>query len=102
MAQSSMARHIKAEHLAGGLSVNTKDDYVKFVRAYGRTSYHPVGTCAMGVGDDAVVSPELKVMGIEGLRVVDSSVMPRIVSSNTQAPTVMIAEKAIDLIRGEG
>ena len=102
MAQSSMARHIKAEHLAGGLSVNTKDDYVKFVREYGRTSYHPVGTCAMGVGDDAVVSPELKVMGIEGLRVVDSSVMPRIVSSNTQAPTVMIAEKAIDLIRGEG
>ncbi|MFD4711174.1 GMC family oxidoreductase [Streptomyces sp. NPDC058430] len=99
MAQPSMARHIKAEHLAGGAALNSKDDYIRFVRAHGRTSYHPVGTCAMGVSDLSVVSPELRVHGMEGLRVVDSSVMPRIVSSNTQAATVMIAEKAADLIR---
>ncbi|GAA4387307.1 GMC family oxidoreductase [Tsukamurella soli] len=102
MAQPSMTRHITAEHLAGGRSVSSKDDYVAFVRAFGRTSYHPVGTCAMGVGDDAVVDPDLRVVGMSGLRVVDSSVMPRIVSSNTQAPTVMIAEKAVDLIRAAG
>lgn len=98
MSQPSMARHIKAEHLAGGATLETNDDYVRFVRAHGRTSYHPVGTCAMGVGDDAVVSSTLEVYGLTGLRVVDSSVMPQIVSSNTQAPTVMIAEKASDLI----
>ena len=100
MAQSSMAQHIKAEHLAGQSTLRTKDDYVRFVKAYGRTCYHPVGTCAMGTGDDAVVDPELRVHGLEGLRVVDASVMPTVVSSNTQAPTVMIAEKAVDLIRG--
>jgi choline dehydrogenase len=99
MDQPSMAPHIKAEHLAGGDKVNTKDEYVRFVRSHGRTSYHPVGTCSMGTSDDSVVSPELKVHGLEGLRVVDSSIMPRIVSSNTQAPTVMIAEKAVDMIR---
>ena len=100
MAQPSMARHVKAEHLAGQSTLRTKDDYVRFVRAYGRTSYHPVGTCAMGTDDHSVVDPELRVHGLEGLRVVDASVMPAIVSSNTQAPTVMIAEKAVDLIRG--
>jgi len=100
MAQPSIAKHIKAEHLGGGESLSTKDDYVRFVRAYGRTSYHPVGTCKMGSSDGAVVSPELTVLGLEGLRVVDASIMPRIVSSNTQAPTVMIAEKAADMIRG--
>ncbi|WP_310962452.1 GMC family oxidoreductase [Nocardioides terrisoli] len=98
MTQPSMARHIKAEHLAGGATLRSTDDYVRFVRAHGRTSYHPVGSCAMGVTDAAVVSPQLKVYGIDCLRVVDASVMPRIVSSNTQAPTVMIAEKAADLI----
>ncbi|WP_020660504.1 GMC family oxidoreductase [Amycolatopsis benzoatilytica] len=98
MAQPSMAREVKSEHLAGQATLRTTDDYLRFVRAHGRTAYHPVGTCAMGVNDQAVVSPELRVYGLDGLRVADSSVMPRIVSSNTQAPTVMIAEKAADLI----
>jgi choline dehydrogenase len=102
MAQPSMARHIKAEHLAGGATLASKDDYVRFVRGHGRTSYHPVGSCAMGMGDEAVVSPTLEVYGLTGLRVVDSSVMPRIVSSNTQAPTIMIAEKASDMILNAG
>ncbi|WP_043422448.1 GMC family oxidoreductase [Arthrobacter sp. 9MFCol3.1] len=98
MEQSSMAAFIKKEHIGDGSRVATRDEYVNFVRSYGRTSYHPVGTCAMGTTDDSVVSPRLKVYGLEGLRVVDSSVMPRLVSANTQAPTIMIAEKAVDMI----
>lgn len=98
-AQPSLAKHIKAERIAGDAPLTTRDDYIDFVRTYGRTSYHPVGTCRMGTGDDAVVDLELRVRGIRGLRVVDASVMPALISSNTQAPTVMIAEKAVDLIR---
>jgi len=101
MTQPSIARHIKKEHLAGGEPVRTKDDYLRFARNYGRTSYHPVGTCAMGVADASVVSPELRVHGLDGLRIVDASIMPAIVSSNTQAATVMIAEKASDMILGK-
>ena len=69
------------------------------IRASSVCVWHPVGTCRMGVGDDAVVDPSLRVHGIRGLRVVDASVMPQITSGNTNAPTIMIAEKAADLIR---
>jgi choline dehydrogenase len=71
-----------------------------YVRRVGAITQHPVGTCKMGTGTDAVVDGELRVRGVEGLRVIDASVMPNVPGGNTNAPTIMIAEKGADLIRG--
>ncbi|WP_370247773.1 GMC family oxidoreductase [Nocardioides sp.] len=75
------------------------DDVIEYIRRHTQTTYHPTSTCAMGSGEDAVVDPELRVRGVAGLRVVDASVMPTVVRGNTNAPTIMVAEKAADLIR---
>jgi choline dehydrogenase len=77
----------------------TDEDFVEHARNNTQTLYHPVSTCAMGTGEDAVVDPELRVRGIDGLRVVDASVMPVVPRGNTNAPTIMVAEKAAELIR---
>ncbi len=80
--------------------VNSRADVEAWIRATASTDYHPSGSCRMGSGDDAVVDTELRVHGLEGLRVVDASVMPAIVSGNLNAPTQMIAARAADLILG--
>lgn len=94
----------RQDELFPGASVRTDDEIDAWVRAAAETIYHPVGTCRMGAEGDrrAVVDGQLRVRGIEGLRVVDASVMPTLVGSNTNAPTIMIAEKAADIIRGAG
>jgi choline dehydrogenase-like flavoprotein len=82
--------------------VESDDAIRKILRQRVDTVYHPVGTCKMGVNDPvAVVDPKLKVHGLEGLRVVDASVMPTLIGGNTNAPTIMIGEKAADMIKAE-
>ena len=97
----AMRRFVSAEHFPGPVC-KSKQDYIEMSRASARSSYHPVGTCKMGSSRDemAVVDPQCRLHGIDGLRVCDSSIMPRVVSSNTNAPTIAMAEKAADLIRG--
>ncbi len=93
----------RGEELFPGPDVRSKDEIDAWVRQAVETCYHPIGTCKMGMESDqsAVVDDELRVHGVSGLRVVDASIMPSIVSGNTNAPTIMIAERAADLIRGQ-
>jgi choline dehydrogenase len=99
--QSALAPYI-TEEFAPGAAVQTDAEIDAWVKQTAETIYHPVGTCRMGVAGDpmAVVDAECRVQGIAGLRVVDASVMPSLVGGNTNAPTIMIAEKISDAIRG--
>jgi choline dehydrogenase len=99
-AQPALAKWIENELLPGP-GFDSDEALLGFARMAGSTIYHPVGTCQMGSGPAAVVDPQLRVHGVQGLRVVDASIMPRLVSGNTNAPTIMIAEKAADMILGK-
>jgi choline dehydrogenase-like flavoprotein len=90
---------VLAERLPGD-GVKSEKDLMQYAYQSCKTDHHPVGTCAMGTGENAVTAPDLKVRGMEGLRVVDASVMPFVPSCNTNAPTIMVAEKASDIILG--
>jgi choline dehydrogenase-like flavoprotein len=110
IAGMKMARHVVAQpamnayrayEMSPGEEVKTDTQWLDFARANGQTIYHPVGTCAMGVGLRAVVDPILKVHGLDGLRIVDASVIPLMVSANTEAAVLMVAEKGADHILQE-
>jgi choline dehydrogenase-like flavoprotein len=100
MASPAFRPFVLAERLPGP-QAQTDAEIAAYACKFSKTDYHPVGTCKMGVDAMAVVNTSLRVRGLEGLRVCDSSVMPRLVSSNTNAATIMIAEKASDQILGK-
>lgn len=102
VAQAAFDPYRNAEY-APGAEVRADADLDAWIRAKSETIYHPVGTCRMGAAGDplAVVDDQLRVQGIAGLRVIDASVMPTLVGGNTNAPTIMIAERAADLLRGK-
>jgi choline dehydrogenase len=86
------------EEIAPGIHIQSDAELLEWVRNTAETTYHPVGTCKMGQDPMAVVDPELRVHGIEGLRVADASIMPTLTSGNTNAPCIMIGEKCAELV----
>jgi len=98
MAQTPLKPFIRAERLPGP-DVKTDQDYYKFICEHSKTSHHPAGTCRMGVDANAVVDPRLRFNGMAGLRIADASIMPNVISSNTNAAAIMIGEKAADMIK---
>ena len=100
-----IARHraagaVRADRRTAPPASDSDADLEAHIRHTAQTIYHPTSTCRMGVDDLAVVDPELRVRGVEGLRVVDASIFPSVPRGNTNAPTIAVAEKASDLIRG--
>lgn len=101
IAQSEPMRDYTLAEYKPGPGVASDEELLEFIRENGATIFHPAGTCKMGIDADAVVDPQLRVHGVAGLRVVDCSIMPTMVSGNTNWPVVMIAEKAAEMILGE-
>ena len=99
MQQPALAPYLGKE-ISPGVAVQSDTEIDAFVRAQGETSYHPSCSCAMGYDEMSVVDKDAKVHGLEGLRVIDASIMPRIITGNLNAPTIMMAEKLADVIRG--
>jgi choline dehydrogenase-like flavoprotein len=100
LSQPTLAGY-RGRELAASAQAQSDEEIERFIRDRADTIYHPVGTCRMGPGESDVVDARLRVKGVTGLRVVDASVMPRIVGGNTNAPTIMIAEKAADMIKAD-
>lgn len=98
LSQSALSNYILAERLPGP-DVKSDEDYFNFICVHSKTSHHCAGTCRMGSDATAVLDPRLRFNGIEGLRVADASIMPTVNSSNTNAPSIMIGEKAADMIK---
>ncbi|MFO7277563.1 MAG: GMC family oxidoreductase N-terminal domain-containing protein [Pseudomonadota bacterium] len=90
----------RAKEVAPGPSVQSDEELAAYIRRTAATVHHPVGSCRMGMDDQAVVDPQLRVRGLSGLRVVDASIFPSIIGGNTNAPVVMVAEKAADMMLG--
>ena len=99
MLETETFKKYEPEEYRPGLHIQDDEELVKAGSDFTQTIFHPVGTCKMGSDENAVVDDRLKVHGIENLRVVDASIMPNITSGNTNSPTLMIAEKASDLIK---
>ena len=91
---------LRGEEFSPGASVKTDEQILTFIRGNAHTAYHPIGTCRMGpAGPRTVVDEKLKVHGLEGLRIADASIFPTMPSGNTNAPSIMVGEKAADLLR---
>ena len=102
MSQPALKRFVLAEVLPG-TRLETNQDLFDYACANAKTDHHPVGTCRIGPANHpaSVVTPDLRVIGLDGLRVIDASVMPRVPSCNTNAPTIMVAEKGADHVLGK-
>ncbi len=92
---------LRGDEISPGAQRTSNDDIDSWIRETAETIFHPVGTCKMGIDDQAVVDPELKVRGVEGLRVADASIIPVLVGGNTNAPAIMIGEKVSDMVLGK-
>ena len=89
---------LQVEELSPGSELQADDEILNWIKAAAETTYHPVGTCKMGQDDRAVVDERLRVKGTMGLRIADASIMPTLISGNTNAPSIMIGEKAAEMV----
>jgi choline dehydrogenase len=99
--QTAAMQECVSEEFLPGPAAQSDDDFIEHIRQTAGTTFHPTSTCMMGSHERAVVDAALRVHGIEGLRVIDASIMPTVVSGNTNAATIMIAEKGVEMILGE-